>query len=211
MMELLIKGFNESAKNKIYDDVTLAAMTHVWFETIHPFLDGNGRLGRLLITLLLCANDILDEPILYLSLYLKQNRHTYYELLQEVRESGTWETWLEFFLIGIYKSSKQAMQTAESINDLFAKDLEKISSLGRARFSCELTLEYMKLLPQVTVPLLAKELKMTAPTARSALNNLQSIGVLEEVSGKKRDKVYIYRQYLNILEDGAEPFSIERS
>lgn len=188
-----------------------AGLAHIQFETIHPFLDGNGRLGRLLITLLLCANGMLDEPVLYLSLYLKQNRHTYYELLQEVREYGTWETWLEFFLIGVYKSSKQAIQTAQSINDLFAKDIEKISHLGRARFSCEQTLEYMKRLPQVTVPLLAKELKMTQPTARSALNHLQSIGVLEEVSGKKRDKVYVYRKYLNILEDGAEPFSTERS
>jgi len=153
---------------------------------------------------------MIDEPILYLSLYLKQNRHTYYELLQEVREFGTWETWLEFFLIGVEKSSKQAIQTATRINDLFAKDSEKISHLVRARFSCEQTLEYMKLLPQVTVPLLAKELKITAPTARSALNHLRSIGVLAEVSGKKRDKVYIYRKYLDILEDGAEPFSKER-
>ncbi len=184
-----------------------AGLAHVQFETIHPFLDGNGRLGRLLITLLLCANGMLDEPILYLSLYLKQNRPAYYELMQEVRESGTWETWLEFFLIGIYQSSKQAIETAEAINGLFTKDLEKISHLGRARFSCEQALEYMKRLPQVTVPFLAKELKMTAPTARSALNHMKSMGILEEISGKKRDKTYIYRKYLDILEDGANPFS----
>lgn len=187
-----------------------AGLAHVQFETIHPFLDGNGRLGRLLITLLLCTNGMLDEPILYLSLYLKQNRHTYYELLQEVRESGAWETWLEFFLIGVEQSSKQAIQTAQRINDLFAKDSEAISHLGRARFSCQQTFEYMKRLPQVTVPLLAKELQMTQPTARSALNHLKSIGVLAEVSGKKRDKVYIYRKYLDILEDGAEPFFAEK-
>lgn len=187
-----------------------AGLAHVQFETIHPFLDGNGKLGRLLITLLLCTNGMLDEPILYLSLYLKQNRHTYYELLQEVRESGAWETWLEFFLIGVEKSSKQAIQTAQRINDLFAKDSEEISHLGRARFSCQQTFEYMKHLPQVTVPLLAKELQMSQPTARSALNHLKSIGVLAEVSGKKRDKVYIYRKYLDILEDGVEPFSAEK-
>ncbi len=182
-----------------------AGIAHVQFETIHPFLDGNGRLGRLLITLLLCTNGMLDEPILYLSLYLKKNRHTYYALLQEVRQSGTWETWLEFFLIGIYQSAKQAIQTAETINDLFIKDLEKISRLGRSRFSCEQILEYMKHLPQVTTPLLAKELQMTAPTARAALNHMQSIGILEEISNKKRDRIYIYRQYLDVLEDGAEP------
>lgn len=179
-----------------------AGLAHVQFESIHPFLDGNGRLGRLLITLLLCINGMLDEPILYLSLYLKGNRHTYYKLLQEVREYGTWETWLEFFLTGVYQSSKQAIQTAQQINKLFEVDLEKISYLGRARFSCEQTMEYMKRLPQVTVPLLAKELKMSAPTARSALGHMTSIGILEEMSGKKRDKVYVYRKYLNILEEG---------
>jgi Fic family protein len=184
-----------------------AGLAHVQFETIHPFLDGNGRLGRLLVTLLLCANGMLDEPILYLSLYLKQNRHTYYKLLQEVREFGTWETWLEFFLIGVYKSSKQAIQTAYAINNLFLKDLEKISLLGRARFSCQQTLEYMKRLPQVTVPHLAKELNISSPTARSSLNHLKSLGILKEVSGKKRDKIYIYREYLDILEDGAQPLA----
>lgn len=183
-----------------------AGIAHVQFETIHPFLDGNGRLGRLLIILMMCANGILDEPILYVSLYLKQNRHTYYELLQEVREKGTWETWLEFFLIGVQASAKQAIQTAQNVNSLFEKDLGKIARLGRARFSCEQTIEYMKRVPQVTVPYLVKELQMSAPTVRSALNHMTGIGVLEEISGKKRDKVYVYRAYLDILEEGAEPF-----
>ena len=183
-----------------------AGLAHVQFETIHPFLDGNGRLGRLLITLLLCANDILDEPILYLSLYLKQNRQVYYDLVQEVRLQGTWETWLEFFLEGVFTSAKQAIITANLINDLFVNDLIKIASLGRARFSCEQTLEYLKRLPQVTVPLLATELGMSAPTARAALNHMMQLGILEEMSGKKRDKIYVYRNYLNILEEGAHPF-----
>jgi Fic family protein len=186
-----------------------AGIAHVQFETIHPFLDGNGRLGRLLIILLLCASGMLDEPVLYSSLYFKQNRHTYYELLQEVRTFGTWETWLEFFLVGIYSSAQQAIKAAKQINTLFDEDLKKINCLGRGKFSCEQTLEYMKLLPQVTVPLLSKELQMTAPTARSALNNMTSIGLLEELSGKRRDKVYVYRKYLDILEDGTAPFTGE--
>lgn len=181
-------------------------IAHVQFETIHPFLDGNGRLGRLLITLLLCESQMLEEPILYLSLYLKQNRSIYYELLQQVRLQGTWETWLEFFLEGIAKSAKQALNTAIEINNLFEDDLKKIESLGRARFSCLQTLDYLKKLPQVSVPLLSQELGMTLPTARSSLNHMVDLGVLEEVSGKKRDKVYIYKKYLNILEEGAEPF-----
>lgn len=148
----------------------------------------------------------MDAPILYLSLYLKQNRHTYYELLQEVRTHGTWETWLEFFLTGVQVSAKQAINTAEGINALFEQDFYALSCLGRVKFSCEHVLEYMKRLPQVTVPLLSKALGMTAPTARSALNAMTSMGVLEEMSGKKRDKVYVYRRYLDILEEGAEPF-----
>ena len=180
-------------------------LLHVQFETIHPFLDGNGRLGRLLITLLLCNSGMLDEPTLYLSLYLKQNRHVYYDLLQEVRLHGTWETWLEFFLEGIFRSAKQAIQTADLINHLFEHDEIKIETLGRARFACRQTLEYLKRLPQVTVPILARELNITAPTARSALNHMLKLGILEEMSGKKRDKIYVYRHYLNILEDGAEP------
>ena len=182
-----------------------AGLAHVQFETIHPFLDGNGRLGRLLIALLLCHNGILDQPILYLSLYLKQNRNTYYDLLQEVRQHGTWETWLEFFLEGITISTKQAITTASAINNLFEQDYQKISTLGRSRFSCEQVLEYMKKLPQVSVLLIAKELNMTMPTARSALNHLAGLGVIEEISEKKRDKVYLYRSYLSILEEGAEP------
>lgn len=183
-----------------------AGLAHVQFETIHPFLDGNGRLGRLLITLLLCCGNMLDEPILYLSLYLKQHRSLYYDLLQDVRTQGTWETWLEFFLEGIHQSAKQAIHTAQRMNHLFEKDQIKIKSLGRARFSCEHTLNYMKHLPQVSVPSLSKALGMTAPTARSSLENLVKIGILEEVSGKKRDKIYIYRAYLTLLEEGAEPF-----
>jgi len=186
-----------------------AGLAHVQFETIHPFLDGNGRLGRLLITLLLCHNGMLDAPILYLSLYLKQNRHTYYELLQEVRLHGNWETWLEFFLEGIHKTALQAIQTAKLINQLFEEDIIRIDGVGRTRFICKQVLEYMKLLPQVNVPMLAEELNITAPTARHALELMRKLNILKEISGKKRDKVYVYRKYLDILEEGAEPFTIK--
>ena len=185
-----------------------AGLAHVQFETIHPFLDGNGRLGRLLITLLLCNNGLLSKPILYLSLYLKQNRTLYYDLLQQVRIHGTWETWLEFFLEGVYQVAKQTILTSEKMNWIFEEDSEKINTLGRARFSCQDTFEYLKKLPQVSVPLLAQELNMTPPTARSALNHLLDLGIVEKVSGHKRDRVYVYRKYLNILEEGAEPIHI---
>jgi Fic family protein len=183
-----------------------AGIAHVQFETIHPFLDGNGRLGRLLIILLLCEKKVLDEPILYLSLYLKQNRETYYRLLQEVRLYGTWETWLEFFLEGVLNSAKLALTTAQKINKLFEDDFAKVESLGRARFSCSQIFEYLKQLPQITVQLISQELEMTEPTARAALNNLIKLGILEEISGKQTDKIYVYRKYLSILEDRADAF-----
>jgi Fic family protein len=196
-------------ENFLYDETlpTLIkiGLIHVQFETIHPFLDGNGRLGRLLITLLLVHSKMLDTPILYLSLYLKQNRSIYYDLLQAVRQSGNFETWIEFFLEGIHKSAKQATQTAIDINTLFKQDNEKIVALGRARFTCEKVFEYLKTLPQVTAPSLAKALNITAPTSRSALKQMISLGIIEETSGKKRDKVYVYRSYLRILEDGTNP------
>jgi Fic family protein len=182
-----------------------AAIAHVQFETIHPFLDGNGRLGRLLITLLLANNGLIDQPILYLSLYLKQNRELYYNLLQEVRYQGAWETWVEFFLTGVLNSSNQVIKTTEELNKLFTNDLKKLQTLGRSKFSCEQILSYLKQLPQVSVPLVAKDLDISQPTARSSLNALVKLDILTEITGKQRDKVYVYKQYLDILEYGAEP------
>jgi len=205
-LQQCLSNFESFLHDKSFPTLIKAGLTHVQFETIHPFLDGNGRLGRLLIILLLCESGMLNEPVLYLSLYLKQNRQKYYELLQEVRIHGTWETWLEFFLEGIILSAKQAIQTTVKINALFEEDLIKIKSLGRARFSCESIIEYLKKLPQVTVPFLARELNISAPTARVSLNHMVQLKILEESSGKKRDKVYIYKKYLNLLEKGTESF-----
>jgi Fic family protein len=207
-LDQCLTDFERFLHNQSLPVLIKAGLAHVQFETIHPFLDGNGRLGRLLIILLLCVGGMLDAPILYLSLYLKQNRQVYYQLLQEMREAGNWETWLEFFLQGVEKSARQAVSTANQINHLFDQDFSKIEQLGRVRFSCEKVLAYMKRLPQVSVPLLANELNMTAPTIRTALNHMVKLSVIEEVSGKKRDKVYVYLKYLAILEEGAEPFGI---
>ena len=168
-----------------------AGLVHVQFETIHPFLDGNGRLGRLLIVLLLCDAGLLREPILYLSLYLKEHRQTYYDLLQEVRTEGAWETWLEFFLEGISESAQQALSTARKINTLFEVDLGKIATLGRAKFSAQKVFEYLKRLPQVSIPPLAKDLNISAPTARASCNHLLKLGILKEMNNRKRGKVYV--------------------
>jgi Fic family protein len=200
-----LENFLHDKKSKL-PVLIKAGIAHVQFETIHPFLDGNGRLGRLLITLFLCEEGILEKPILYLSLYFKQNRDIYYNLLQQVRLHGTWETWLEFFLEGVAKSAEQAVDTAKKINILFESDLAKIKNLGRVRISCIQVLEYLKKMPQTSVPLVSKDLNITAPTARSALTHMLDLGILVEMTGKKRDKIYVYRKYLDILEDGAQPF-----
>ncbi len=182
-----------------------AAIAHLQFETIHPFLDGNGRMGRLLITLLLIQNKLLDSPILYLSLYFKENRSLYYNLLQETRKQGTWETWIEFFLNGILYTCKQEIETINKVNNLFALDNAKIETLGRQRFSCQETLKCLQLIPQISVDKLAEKLNTSKPTARTSLTQLLKLNIIEEITGKKRDKIYVYKKYLNILEQGTNP------
>ena len=200
-----LSNFESFLHDNLMPILIRAALMHVQFETIHPFLDGNGRLGRLLISLLLVNEGTLDTPVLYLSLYLKQNRKTYYNLLQEIRDHGNWETWIEFFLEGIATTAKQAIETTKNINGLFEKDSQKFQILGRAKPSCEAALEYLKRLPQTSVPQLAKAIKTSAPTARKTIKHLCDLNILKETSGKLRDKTYVYKAYLTILEEGTDP------
>ncbi len=185
--------------------IVKAGLAHVQFETIHPFLDGNGRLGRLLITLYLCAEGILQEPLLYVSLYLKANRATYYALLQEVRTEGRWEVWLEFFLIGVRDVARQAHDAAREISRLFAEDLEKTKTLGRASSTASAVLALMQQRPILTIAKTAELSKTTFPTAANALAKLESLQLIKEISGKQRGRIYAYQKYLDILNEGAEP------
>ncbi len=182
-----------------------AAIAHVQFETIHPFLDGNGRLGRLLMCLLLMNEDLLNEPVLYVSLYLKQHRRTYYALLQEVREHGRWEVWIEFFLKAITESSKKAVSVIHTMSNVFLEDEEKIRSLGRVSVSCLQVFEYIKKMPQVSVKILTSALELSAPSVRTVLSHLEELDIIHEITGKKSAKVYVYTRYLSLLEEDAEP------
>jgi Fic family protein len=182
-----------------------AGLAHVQFETIHPFLDGNGRLGRLLITLYLCEQGILDEPLLYLSLYLKSHRATYYALLQEVREHGQWEGWLEFFLTGVRDVAKQAHEAARSISSIFAEDAEKIAELGRGAPAAQALHAILQKRPLLTIGTAAELSGVTFPTATAALERLQALGIVEEITGKARGRVFVYRRYLSLLDAGTEP------
>ena len=180
-------------------------LVHVQFETIHPFLDGNGRLGRLLITLLLCANEVLDDPLLYLSLYFKTHRDEYYALLQTVRIQGDWEAWLQFFLRGIIDTADQATGTAMELLDLFERDRRRIESLGRPAGSALRVHQLLQGRPFVSIPMAAEQLGISRPTIARSISHLERLGVLHESTGRRWRRLFAYRDYLEILERGTEP------
>ena len=183
-----------------------AALAHAQFETIHPFHDGNGRLGRLLITLMLCAGNVMREPTLYLSLYFKVNRDAYYHALQQIRVKGAWEEWIDFFLKGIVEVAGQAASTARELTALVKADRAKIlARSGRRNAAVFKVYDLMENQIYATVPNVQKELAISAPTARSGLNELLTLGIVKEVTGQERNRVYVYEKYLEILQRGAEP------
>jgi Fic family protein len=182
-----------------------AGLVHVQFETIHPFLDGNGRRGRLLITFLLCAGGALHEPILYLSLYLKANRQVYYDLLMQVRRTGDWEGWLEFFLRGVKETADQAVSAARRIIALMEADRRKIEGLGRPAASVLRVHQYAQTHPILSIPVAAEQIGITFPTVAAAIDHLQQLGIIREITGKQRGRFFTYQSYLDILSEGTEP------
>jgi Fic family protein len=181
-----------------------AALAHVQFETIHPFLDGNGRLGRLLITLLLCEQKVLREPMLYLSLYFKTHRQYYYELLNNVRLTGDWEAWLDFFAEAIIVTATQAVETAQQLLDLSKQDRDKISGLGRAAAS---TLQVHRALmehPIATSGSLVEKTGITPATVNKALGHLEQLGIVKELTAQKRNRLFSYSGYIEIMSRGTE-------
>ncbi|MBE0560570.1 MAG: Fic family protein [Ochrobactrum anthropi] len=182
-----------------------AGLLHVQFETIHPFLDGNGRIGRLLVTLYLCVNGVLRKPLLYLSLYLKTHRADYYRLLQEVRENGNWEAWLDFFLAGVAETANQAFEAATRIVDLFKEDRERITNESDRAGSTLRIHDLFQQNPFLTSNQLVQKTGLSAPTVNAALADLEKMGIVEEVTGRKRGRVFSYQRYLAILSEGTDP------
>ncbi|MBC8127788.1 MAG: Fic family protein [Gloeobacteraceae cyanobacterium ES-bin-144] len=173
-----------------------AALAHVQFETIHPFVDGNGRLGRLLIIFILCAEGVLESPMLYLSLYLKKNRDEYYRLLQEIRISGDWEEWLTFFLTGVVETSRAATQTARDLLQLFGQDATTLESEAASVIRLH---QHLQRRPVTSVAEAVRSLGVSTPTAIKALATLEKRGVVYEITGQNYRKLYAYRRYLDIL------------
>lgn len=176
-----------------------AALVHSQFETIHPFLDGNGRLGRLLITFILCAEGILRTPVLYLSLYFKANRQDYYDHLQSVRETGDWESWVGFFLEGIVETANQATETAAAVMDLFERDGSRIKNSGRATAGVLKAYDYLRHHPISNTTGVKKTCEISLPTVLRSMKTLESLGIVKEVTGKDRNKIFVYKDYLDIL------------
>lgn len=182
-----------------------AALAHVQFETIHPFLDGNGRLGRLLIVLMLCDAGLLDEPSLYLSLFFKARREDYYERLNAVRTHGDWEGWLRFFFEGVEAASGQAVDTARRLLDLFNRDREKLRASGRIAGTALQLHDAFTRNPLNTIPKIRTSLGLSKPTVMRGLEAMQGLGMVREITGKKRYLVFAYQPYLDILSEGAQP------
>ena len=179
-----------------------AALAHVQFETIHPFLDGNGRLGRLLITLLLVSDGVLQEPLLYLSLYFKANRQTYYDLLQRVRTDGDWEAWISFFMRGVKETAEGAVTTAQRLAKLFKEDRERIEKLGRVAGSALRVHYALQQHPIQTINTATERSGLTVPTVTAVMKLLESAGIVRELTGKQRGRVFGYDRYLQILNEG---------
>jgi cell filamentation protein, protein adenylyltransferase len=184
-----------------------AALAHVQFETIHPFLDGNGRVGRLLITFLLCHESVLQQPLLYLSLYLKQHRKEYYELLQRVRTDGVWEEWLAFFFQGVASTANQAAASSNRVLHLFQDNQRKISKLGGSAGSVTRIHELLQRNPMLSVnrAIGLMEEAPTFATVSMAFSRLAELGIAEEKTGGQRNRVFAYKTYLEILNEGTEP------
>ncbi len=180
------------------------ALAHVQFETIHPFLDGNGRLGRLLITLLLCEQKVLREPMLYPSLYFKTHRQYYYELLNNVRLTGDWEAWLDFFAEAVIVTATQAVETAQQLVDLANKDRDEISSLGRAAPSALQIHRALMERPITTAGWLVKKTGITPATVNKCLSRLERLGIVRELTSRKRNRLFSYTGYVDIMNQGTD-------
>jgi Fic family protein len=181
-----------------------AALVHVQFETIHPFLDGNGRLGRLLITLILLKHGFLHKPLLYLSLYFKTHRSRYYDLLTLVRTEGRWEEWLDFFADAVIETATQAVETAQQLLALLETDRQRINTLKRAGLSCHPVHLALSERPISNARWLVERTGLTAMTVNKALGQLQQLGIVTMHTAQKRNRTYVYRKYIDVMNRGTE-------
>ena len=202
----ILSAFEKFLHSTEYPVLLKVGLAHAQFETIHPFLDGNGRVGRMLIALMLVAEGVLERPWLYVSLYFKQHQSEYYRLLQQVRTQGNWEDWLVFFLEGVTTVAHQATEKIRALIALFERDRQVVEQSRKGSIyqsvavQSNLTVyDYLKKKIAIRIPETAEACGTTKPTVKRAINDLQQLGIVNEVTGKPRNKVYIYSEYLDIL------------
>lgn len=181
-----------------------AGLLHVQFETIHPYLDGNGRIGRLLVTLLLEHWHLLSRPLLYLSLFFKRHRQEYFRRLNAVRDDGDWEGWLDFFLDGVTTIANEAVATTRDLFSMIAADRQRLIHQADVNLLAVQLFERLPSRPIISAPWVVEVFSTTKPTAGRAIEALEAAGILVETSGKKRDRVYAYQDYLDRLRTGTE-------
>ncbi len=186
------------------DILIRAALIHYQFESIHPFLDGNGRVGRLLITLFLMEKKVLSSPALYISYFLKANRIEYYDRMTEVRSKGNYEQWIKFFLRAVAESAKDAIETINALHKLHEDNIVKIQTLGRARINAEKLFEYIEQNPIIETKKTAEALGLSYNTVSTAIKNLCALSILESSESSARSKTFSYTAYLSILKKGTE-------
>jgi len=182
-----------------------AALAHVQFETIHPFLDGNGRVGRLLISLAFCADGLLEDPILFLSLYFKNHRQTYYDLLQGVRTEGNWEGWLDFFARAVKETADQCTETAVNTNRIAQADRSRIQGLGRIAGSAMMVHQELLAHPLTTIATTSKATGLVPNTVKKVFEALSEAGIVREITGKRRGRLYAYGRLIDIMNEGTKP------
>ena len=186
-----------------------AALAHVKFETIHPFLDGNGRVGRLLITLLLCDAGLLSQPLLYLSLYFKQHRGDYYDLLNHVRRTGDWEAWMGFFLEGVKRTAQGAVSAARGLSRMFQDDRNRIQVAGGRKTGSALRVhDALKARPILSLSAACRNTNLSFQATASAMELLATQGVAREITGKRRNRLFVYDRYLSVLNEETEASNV---
>ncbi|MCG8606947.1 Fic family protein [bacterium] len=187
-----------------YPALIKAALAHVQFETIHPFLDGNGRIGRLLIAFVLHYDQALSQPLLYLSLYFKQHRSEYYRLLDLVRTEGDWEAWVDFFLEGVEYTASNAVETASRLVALFRQDEQQVQALGRGASTAFRVFRLLCEKPLANLNQVCERAHFSFPAATKAMQAMERIGIVREITGQRRNRVFAYDRYLAILSEGTE-------
>ena len=203
MPEDMIEAMSDLEKYINSDDtldvLIQAALLHYQFETIHPFLDGNGRIGRLLITLFLMEKNALSTPALYISYYLKKNRIEYYDRMSEVRNKDNYEQWIKFFLLAIKESAEDAAQTIHALNNLHEKNVQIIQKMGRAATTAKMLFAYLEQNPIIDIKKTAADLELSFSTVSGAVKRLVDAGILVQTNNASRNRVFSYSEYLTIL------------